>query len=238
MVNGEPSLTKPKTHILTFAVIVALGLLILDGWANLILRGKIDAVSNQRLPLKYPLSNIPREIIPWVGQDVLLDERVRQATGDEEYLNRTYVNKETGHGASVYIGYIGRPRSRFGHRPDVCFPAQGYEKASEKPIMVPGKDGLKIPCILYEFLSPQLGAPRVLVAATYLINGKYINDSNVANDYNVRNPNLFGKQKAYIARVQVSMQATGSRNSDVQTLCKLSGQIFENAAGTMPFFNF
>lgn len=78
------------------------------------------------------LEKLPRVIGPWKGTDGdKLDEATRKATKSEGDLTIIYVNQETGEQARMFID-LGRLLDMSKHRPDRCYPAQGYKAESEE----------------------------------------------------------------------------------------------------------
>lgn len=225
--NSRPSFGK-------VAVICVLVLVIVAGVGHRLLAGRIDLAMGQSVDLRQPLTNLPMQIGDWQGQDVPLDENVRRVAGDDDSVNRQYVNQKTGRSIGVYVGYMGRPRSRMGHRPDVCYPAHGFEKQSSRLVSIGTAKHAEVPAVLYEFAAPQLGGLRDLVLATYIINGRYVNDVDVANDYNTRTIGLVEQPKAYVARIQLSIRATGDTEADMAALSSLSQELCYGAMTMMP----
>lgn len=217
------------------AGLTAFVLLLIAGAGHRLLVRRIEASISQTLPPARPLATIPLEMGPWQGKDVPLGERVLSvANFDDQYINRQYVNRQGGRWVGLFVGYVGRPRSRLGHRPDVCYAAHGWAQVGQEKIAVTGPAGPPIPGILYEFRSPKTVGTRMLVLATYLINGRYSNDPDDFTRYNARDPGLFGDRKTYLTRVQISLTASADRESDVAALSDLAARLREPIASTMP----
>lgn len=231
----EPSPDRPTTPARSRAAAVfCAAVLLLAGLGHRLLLARIDAAMGRTLPLKQPLSSVPMQLGGWTGQDEPLDEHVRRIAGDDESLNRVYVDEVGGRRVGLYVGYVGRPRTWMSHRPDVCYRTHGFAPLSKERMTLNTSARGPIPAVLYEFRSPQAGGPREWVLATYLFNGTYTNDDAVLTDANARTTGLFGGRAAYLARIQASLRATGDRAADVAILSDFLAQAIEPIAAAMP----
>jgi len=181
-------------------------------------QARVKAAMGQMLPLSQPLSTLPLKVGQWEGRDLPLDDEVRQLAGDDDSINRVYVQSHLARSVAVYVGYIGRPRARMGHRPDICYPAHGFQETAKESLELKIADGSSAPVVLYEFSAPALGGGRDLVLATFLINGHFSSDVSEANSYNTREPGILSRRDAYVARVQLSLRASADRAADVALL--------------------
>jgi exosortase len=216
------------------AVTAVVAIMVLAGVGHRVLAARIDRALGQSLALRQALSTLPLQLERWQGRDVPLDEQVRRIAGDDDFLNRQYLDGTSGRTIGLYVGYVGRPRSRLGHRPDVCYPAHGFEETSRQPMSVKSRDGAEVPAVLYEFANPQPGGPRERVLATYVINGQYVTDVTASGGLNGRSVGLGAKRETYVARVQVSIQASGDRAADVALLCEFASLLRGPLAAMMP----
>jgi EpsI family protein len=233
----EPDGETPRTTMRSVPVAVSLTLAVLlaAGVGYRSLEGWIDSALNRSLTLRQPLSSLPFQFGTWEGQDRQLEEAVRRLTGDDDYICRTYLNQAQSRSIDLYVGYVGRPRFRMGHRPDICYPSQGFEKVSEARMLVAGRAGSQTPVLLYEFRRPGVNSgPRELVVAAYIINGEFVVDPGAVDRYNIRGPGLLGRQIAYVARIQASVQASGDENADAALLSDFTAQIIGPIMAIMP----
>jgi hypothetical protein len=226
---------KPPSWSSLIAFGVALAVLISAGWAYRLLAQGIAATSGQPLATACPLASLPMRIGEWQGQDVPLDENMRQIAAEDDYVNRQYTNARLGRAVRLYVGYIGRPRSWLGHRPDLCYPAHGWKRISEEKFVVETEARGEVPGLLYEFRAPEAGGARELVLATYLVNGVYSNDSASFADVNRRAANLAGNSGAYVARIQIALNACGDRKGDLTVLSDFASALVEPIATLMPY---
>lgn len=229
----KPKKPASRQEISSIAVGAAIAVLVCAGAGHRLLAHKIDALLADYLRPKEPLGTLPLGIGPWNGHDAPVDERVREKAGDDDYLNRVY-SDANGQTLTMYVGYQGRPRTRMGHRPDVCYPAHGYKELQRESIELVSMGGLQVPALLHDFASPTLGAPQQLVVAMYIVNGEFVSDTKVVNTYNTRGPSLFSAPRAYNTRIQIAVQATGDRAADTALLRDFAARIIDPIRSMMP----
>jgi len=226
----------PLSSSVGVALVVVLAILLGAGFGHRLLEKRIALALAQPLAIAQPLATLPMQIGEWQGRGVPLDANVRRIAAEDDYINRRYSRaRPPGRSVGLYVGYVGRPRSRLGHRPDLCYPAPGRQRLAEEKLMVKTQTGREVPGILYEFRSSQVGGPRELVLATYLINGEYRDDPAAVGGYNSRDANLFGRQSPYLGRVQVSLTASGDRSADLAVLTDFASTVAEPIASLMPY---
>jgi hypothetical protein len=93
---------------------------------------------------------------------------------------------------------------------------------------------VSVPGILYEFRSPGIGGRRDLVLATYLVNGRYLDTGSSLDTYNSREVDLFRRGGTYLARIQISISATGDRQADLAVLSDFISEIITPVSSLMP----
>jgi hypothetical protein len=90
------------------------------------------ARESERCPLE--LSEFPKILGAWYADEKTnpqLDPEIARIAGANSYIMRNYINKKSDAVVLVLLLY-GSATSVFGHTPDVCYPASGYQ-----PIMTP-----------------------------------------------------------------------------------------------------
>lgn len=93
----------------------------------------------------FPLNDLPRDLQSWhasEGMETQLDPEVAKFAGSVEHIIRSYLDEKTGDQASTLVLY-GLAIRTFGHMPDFCYPAAGYELVkgpTDRTITVPGVD--------------------------------------------------------------------------------------------------
>jgi hypothetical protein len=99
------------------------------------------AVRSEAAP--FPLAQLPRVAGTWKsgeGSDVPLDPEVARIAGSSDHTVRTYLDEKSGEQASTLILY-GLAAVVFGHTPEACYPAAGYQAVKgpvDGTITVPG----------------------------------------------------------------------------------------------------
>src|SRR3989339_712896 len=86
----------------------------------------IEGIVAKPVVLPIALKSLPEQIQSWTSRDIDLSAEVRQAADCDDYLNRLYTEESSGLWANLYIAYSGRPRTMVGHRPSVCYTANGW----------------------------------------------------------------------------------------------------------------
>lgn len=112
-----------------FALILGVLLLVSAGIAYRVPAKRIRRLGQEPIALPAPLSEFPVKVGDWVGQitDVpsTTEDYMRKHFADD-FFSRVYVNSVTNAWASVYVVYCAsRPGGILGHRPRVCYPANG-----------------------------------------------------------------------------------------------------------------
>jgi hypothetical protein len=108
-------------------------------WSACGLRVLLDGAAGHRapLPLRVPFAECPMDVVGpgWQGEDVPLEEDVRERAGVSAYLQRRY--RWNQHSLWLYVGYVSGPAPNAIHHPAVCFPASGLELQSKKAVEIP-----------------------------------------------------------------------------------------------------
>lgn len=195
------------------------------------LAGHMDAAMRRSLPTTVPLSQMPLELGAWRGEEFPLDEGIVATVAfDDEYINRRYTNALHGRAASVFVGYTGRPHKWLVHRPDICYPAHGWQRASETEFDLGTGTDSPVPCRLFEFTAIDPEQASLYVLSTFVVNGQF------SSDTHVRNVRLFADEPPYIARIQVSAISCGRREADLAVLEDLTRQLLRPLRTIMPYW--
>lgn len=75
------------------------------------------------------LKNIPEKIGDWLGEDIAIDEKVRQTAGAAGAVQRKYRNSRTGEEVDLWL-IVGHGRAVARHTPDVCYRSSGFTARS------------------------------------------------------------------------------------------------------------
>lgn len=72
-------------------------------------------------------AQVPKEIGDWVGEDMPVDEEVRNTAGAVNYVSRRYKNEKTGRTVRLWL-IVGHFRDIIRHTPNACYPASGFRQ--------------------------------------------------------------------------------------------------------------
>lgn len=168
-----------------------------------VMANHLDRLDNS-ITLPVPLKSIADTVGGWKGEDIPLSAAVLKVAGNDDYLNRLYVNKKSQQWANVYIAYSANPRTMLGHRPQVCYPSSGWQHKGTDHIKVKSKSGREVPCLLHRFYKAKSGSDEVVVLNYYVVNGQITNEEGTFSGFNWRAPSISGDIARYVAQVQVS----------------------------------
>jgi len=76
-------------------------------------------------------AHVPKEIGPWVGQDLPVDDIVKKTAGAVNYVSRLYTNSETGKQVKLWL-IVGHSRDIVRHTPSVCYPSSGFRQKGSR----------------------------------------------------------------------------------------------------------
>ncbi len=197
----------------------ACALLIVSGVVYRVVATRLDRLDDSFV-LPVPLKNIPLEIGDWQGQEVPLPEVIKKIAGNDDYLNRFYRNDSAGQWANIYIAYTANPRTMLGHRPQVCYPANGWEHVTTDEIVIKCAGSTEVPALVHRFRMPQ-SASEVVVLNFYVLNGETTNDEKTFNSLRYRTPNISGDIARYVAQVQISSVLENSARAAAEEMAEL-----------------
>ncbi|NOY41025.1 MAG: exosortase-associated EpsI family protein [Planctomycetes bacterium] len=72
-------------------------------------------------------ANVPKQIGPWTGQDMPVDDLVKKTAGAVSYVQREYVHNTTGRTVVLWL-IVGHSRDIVRHTPTICYPASGFRQ--------------------------------------------------------------------------------------------------------------
>jgi EpsI family protein len=120
---------------------------------------------------RTPLTALPMTLDGWSGQNVALPERVVDAVGLDDYVNRVYRDART-ESVTLFISYYRTQRTgQTIHSPKNCLPGAGWQPLDSRRlrIPIPGRDPLSV----NEYLVAR-DTDRVLVLYWYQERGRVI----------------------------------------------------------------
>lgn len=184
--------------------IVAVILLIISGAGYRVLASRVKLVVETPINLPVPLSAFPIKIGSWTGRDIPLSANVQRVAGNDDFINRLYVNKSDNQWANIYIAYSSRPRTMLGHRPEVCYVGGGWIHDSTQQSQFVSAEGRAVPCLIHRFHKPAPEAAEIIVLNFYILNGQITNDESGFTGVGWRTPNIAGNPARYVAQIQIS----------------------------------
>ena len=154
--------------------------------------------------LERPLSELPLVFGSWEGVDVPVDPQVLQVANNDDYVSRRYYDRSTGKFVDFYLAYTARPANMLGHRPSVCYPAQGWQSTEPAEVELTLPNGKRMQCLVHRF-SRDLPTPANLVVLNYyVLQGQPTADWTDFWGPKWRRPNFAKDPNFYVAQVQVA----------------------------------
>lgn len=71
--------------------------------------------------------NVPKQIGGWEGEDLPVDDQVKNTAGAVNYVSRRYKNEETGGEVRLWL-IVGHSRDICRHTPNICYPSSGFRQ--------------------------------------------------------------------------------------------------------------
>ena len=209
---------------LSLVLLLVIILLVSAGAAYRVLASRLELLASVSIDLPVPLSAFPMEIGDWQGKDVPIPENIQRVAGNDDFLNRVYVNKSTNQWANIYVAYSARPRNMLGHRPDVCYVGGGWVHDGTDPSNFVSAGGRGINCLIHRFHMPAPRSDSVVVLNYYILNGQIKADDRGFSGISVRSPNVDGDRAMYVTQVQISSTL---ENSTRALACDVADMIME-----------
>jgi len=191
------------------AGVLAFVLLIGAGVAYQVAARVLQRIRASPISLPLRLSAIPTEIGPWTGREVPFlpgTEKYMKANFADDYINRQYTKSAAGTRADVYVYvvYCSSQRSGLlGHRPGVCYVANGWISDSSTPAEVTTISGQKVQCLIEEFHKSPPAYEQVFVLSFYILDGQITLRERDFSGIFDRAPNISGNPARYVAQVQI-----------------------------------
>ncbi|MGB7582220.1 MAG: exosortase-associated EpsI family protein [Sedimentisphaerales bacterium] len=163
---------------------------------------------NVPIKLPVPLSAFPIQIGNWVGSELTIPATTREYMEEnfaDDFFSRRYVNSAEGIWADVYMVYCSsRPSGILGHRPGVCYPANGWQHQNTERSQLVSKAGLQVDCLVERFRKNTLALDEVVVMSFYVRNGRITADEGDLSGVFGRIFNIARDPSRYVAQVQIS----------------------------------
>jgi hypothetical protein len=195
---------KLHVNLSKSSCLLLIGIMILFGSTYRAASSRLEKLTENRLNLPVALKDFPETINSWTGKDMKLSESVLKTAGNDDYVNRVYLNADASNWINLYIAYSARPRTMLGHRPDVCYVASGWVKDSTEKSSFTTAGGKVLPCLIHRFYKPNGNRDELVVLNFYIVNGITSNDEELFSGLQWRTPNIEGNIARYVAQVQIS----------------------------------
>jgi len=182
----------------------AAGLMLCAGGLFRYVGGELHLAMADQVKLPVPLKEFPLELGNWKGREEPIPELIQKVANNDDYVSNLYQNSATNEWVSLYVAYSGHPRTMLGHRPQVCYPGQGWIPESLEPVEIATESGRQIECLLHQFYKTQPYRHDVFVLNFYILNGRTTTDEGMFSGLRFRRPNLAGDPTRYVAQVQIS----------------------------------
>jgi hypothetical protein len=179
-------------------------LLVCSGIAYRVLASHLEVIVETPVSLPVPLTAFPTTVGEWTGKDTPIPRNIQLAAGNDDFINRLYINKLNKEWVNLYVAYTARPRVMLGHRPRVCYAGGGWVHDSTDPAKVVSNRGREIPCLIHRFHMPAPQYEERIVLNFYIANGRITTDESVFSGLGWRTPNIAGDPARYAAQVQIS----------------------------------
>ena len=183
---------------------LAILLLVSAGIAHRVLASRLKLIAETPITLPVPLSAFPMQVGGWVGKDVPISDTIKNVAGNDDFINRLYINKSTNQWANVYVAYSARPRTMLGHRPQVCYIGGGWVHDGTETSEFVSFFGRHMPCLIHRFHMPSSRTDEVVVLNYYILNGQITINEKGFSGIGVRTPNIGGNVARYVAQIQIS----------------------------------
>ena len=167
----------------------------------------------------------------WSGKDVPIPANIQRIAGNDDFLNRLYINESKNQWVNVYIAYCGRPRNMIGHQPQACYVGGGWIHDYTQPSKVLSSSGVEIPCLIHGFHRPLPETGEVVVMNFYILNGQLTNDEGGFSGVSWRTPNIAGDPARYVAQVQISSVLESSVRKAAQEMTDVVLDFLPDANG-------
>jgi len=188
--------------------VLAVVLLAAGGAAYRVLAPRWQGTGQRTIRLPVALDQLPLTLGNWVGRDAPIpattQEYMRKNFADD-YVSRRYSSRAAGAWADLYVVYCSsRPAGILGHKPEVCYPSNGWISDSKSLSEFVSGTGSKTPCLLQRFHKPVPNYQEAVVLSFYVVNGQIATEERAFSGLMGRNPNIAGDPARYVAQVQIS----------------------------------
>ena len=235
----QPKVLDPKYRTASQAsiwLIWILAVLILIS-AGVSYRALESLTADTVINLPIPLKTFPVLIGNWTGMDLsiptITQEYMKKNFADD-YISRRYINSKTQAWADVYIVYCAsKPGSMLGHRPQVCYPGNGWIHDSTEKSQFLTREGREISCLIHRFHKPSPAYDETIILNFYIVNGKLATNQKGFSSFWGRRFNITKNPARYVAQVQISSALENSIRSATRDMSELILDLLPDKNGTV-----
>ncbi|NLE29725.1 MAG: EpsI family protein [Phycisphaerae bacterium] len=185
---------------------IGLFVLLFFGFEYRMMSRSLSYPVSEKSSLSGILSFIPLDIGNWQGRDIPLDKAVVQAMAVDDYINRSYTHYPESQKVELFITCGERVRDLMPHRPEVCYPGNGWLLRSSEKKLLRMDDGWSFECRILHFDRGGLSDTRMTVLNYYVVDGRYVPDLSAIRSTMWRNYKSMG----YMLQVQVACESSQS----------------------------
>lgn len=157
------------------AAIAATGIMLASGVAFNAMAARLGTRATALAIAPAVLASFPAQIGNWTGEEVPLDEAIAEKTDADAHISRRYTRDDTGESVYLYVA-CGVDWEMMFHRPDVCYPANGWATVGRSARDLPLRDGAALPCSIFRFARGEFEAQEMIVLYYCIADGRLYND--------------------------------------------------------------
>jgi hypothetical protein len=197
-------------RVMVLAIGIGVGLMLISGWGYRHLARYLDRPAETMAMSAGTLAKLPMNLGSWEGTDLPLESGVVRALDAEDYLNRGYARYLGTEAVELFIVYGVRGRDLMPHRPEVCYPANGWVLREADRDQLPIAEAENLECKIYHFDRSGLDFNAISVLNYYIIDGQYCPDVSLLKSKAWRGSGAL----RYLVQVQISCPLGLTRTSE------------------------
>jgi EpsI family protein len=229
---------SPDQRPILLAAATAAALMLISGGAYRLAAAYLDRPTDSVPLARGTLAKaFPMQIGGWQGRERPVEEAVVEGADCDDYISRAYARGAES--VQLWVAYGVRARDLMPHRPEVCYPGNGYTLEDSRSLELPIGGGQKLECRTYQFSRGGFSASQMTVLNYYIVDGQYSPDVSL-----LRSKALSGSAGIrYMAQVQIVTPggggtASGAASRSVQAFAADSAEairgLMPDAAKTQP----
>lgn len=187
---------------------LAVLLVVIAGVSYRLVASNLKLIVNVPIALPVSLNVFPTSIGDWDGESLVIPATTMSYMKRhfaDDFLSRQYVHSTSDAWADVYIVYCSsRPAGILGHRPGVCYPANGWVHDSTRRSQFTSDRQEAIPCLIHRFHKPAPMYDETVILNFYVVNGRITADEDEFAGPFGRRPNIARDPARYVAQVQIT----------------------------------